>query len=97
MSTPNPHTISDAHWHKIERFVRQKADEDGKVEPGELFDIMRQYWKLLNDETALTAATDDRELVVLKERQAKQEDALQETKDEIARREGRTPPSPVTP
>jgi hypothetical protein len=49
------HTLEQDHWDLIIRFIGEKATEDGVVQPGEMVDLMRQYWALISDKPALIA------------------------------------------
>ena len=88
MSTPNPFTLPDEHWQNILLFINQQAERDGvSGDFAQMIDLIRQYWVLLNDETALTSRVGVEELQKLKDNLVRQESGVEDLKQEIARRE----------
>lgn len=52
---PTGFEIDQGHWDLIIEFIGDQANLDGVVDEREMVDLMRQWWKFINDKTALTA------------------------------------------
>ena len=97
MSTPNPFTFDEEHWALINAFVRFKAEEDGVSDVREQIDLMRQYWLLLADKSALQAEVEAIEIERLEATVATTKQAVVDQEKELADRKAGNPPPRTRP